>query len=78
MPLRLGIGNIAAPFLTSALDEGEWAALCPCRFIPKEIPLGTHWIGGWLSPLSVCSARYLNEDVQPVTRRYADRATILS
>jgi hypothetical protein len=27
-----GSGGIAPPFLTSALDEGEWSAVCPGRF----------------------------------------------
>jgi hypothetical protein len=40
-----GSGGIAPPFLTSALDGGEWSASRPCRFTP-----GTHWIGGWVSP----------------------------
>jgi hypothetical protein len=32
-------------FLTSALAEGEWSALCPCRVTP-----GINWIGGWVDP----------------------------
>jgi hypothetical protein len=35
--------------VTSALDEGEWSASCPCRFTPRERIPGTHWIGGWVS-----------------------------
>jgi hypothetical protein len=35
-----GSEGIAPPFLTSALDGGEWLASSPCRFTP-----GTHWIG---------------------------------
>jgi hypothetical protein len=34
--------------LTSALDGGEWSASRPCRFTPREITPGTHWIGGWV------------------------------
>jgi hypothetical protein len=45
-----GSGGIALPFLTSALDAGEWLALCPCHFIPLARGLGTHHIGGWASP----------------------------
>jgi hypothetical protein len=41
----LGSGCIAPPFLTSALDEGEWPASRPCRVTP-----GTHLIGGWVNP----------------------------
>jgi hypothetical protein len=35
-----GSGGIAPPFLTSALDGGEWSAS----------RLGTHCIGGWVGP----------------------------
>jgi hypothetical protein len=41
---------MALPFLTSALDGGEWLASRPCRFIPWEGASGTHWIGGWGDP----------------------------
>jgi hypothetical protein len=40
----------APPFLTSALDEGEWSASRPCRFNPRERAPSTHWIGGWVNP----------------------------
>jgi hypothetical protein len=37
-----GSGNIAPPFLTSALDGVEWSASRPCRFTPEEeIPMPT-------------------------------------
>jgi hypothetical protein len=36
-------GGAAPPFLTSALDGGEWWASRPGRFTP-----GAHWIGGWV------------------------------
>jgi hypothetical protein len=35
-----GSGGIASPFLTSAVDGGEWSASRPGRFTP-----GTHCIG---------------------------------
>jgi hypothetical protein len=35
-------------FLTSALGESEWSASLPCRFIPGERALRTHWIGRWV------------------------------
>jgi len=38
------------PFLTSALDGGEWSASCPDRSYPRERAPGTHWIGGWVDP----------------------------
>jgi hypothetical protein len=45
-----GSGGIAPPFLTSALDGGEWSASSHCLFIPEERAPGTHWIGGWVGP----------------------------
>jgi hypothetical protein len=39
-----GSGDIAPPFLISALDEGEWSASRPSRFTPVEVTLGTHWV----------------------------------
>jgi hypothetical protein len=41
-----GNGNTAPPFLTSALDGGEWSASHPCRFTPEERTPSTHWIAG--------------------------------
>jgi hypothetical protein len=41
---------IAPPFLTSALDAGEWSAWSPDRFIPGESASFTHWIGGCVGP----------------------------
>jgi hypothetical protein len=29
-------------FFTSALDRGEWSALCPSHFSPEERAPGTH------------------------------------
>jgi hypothetical protein len=43
-----GKGGTAPPFLTSALDEGEWSASRPGCFNPGEITPSTHWTGGWL------------------------------
>jgi hypothetical protein len=37
-------------FLTSARDGGEWSALRPGRFTPRETAPGTHWIGRWVGP----------------------------
>jgi hypothetical protein len=45
-------GGIAPPFLTSALDEGEWLASCPLHFTTEERTPGIHWIGGWMGPIS--------------------------
>jgi hypothetical protein len=43
-------GGITPPFLTSALDGGEWSLSCPCLFTPGERASGTHRIGGWVGP----------------------------
>jgi hypothetical protein len=37
-------------FLIWALVGGEWSASRPYRFTSGERALGTHWIGGWVSP----------------------------
>jgi hypothetical protein len=31
-----GVEVIVPPFITSALDGGEWSASCPCHFTPGE------------------------------------------
>jgi hypothetical protein len=33
-------------YLTSAVDCGEWSALCPERLIPRESNPSVHWMGG--------------------------------
>jgi hypothetical protein len=35
---------------TLALDGGEWSALRPGRFTPRERAPGTHWTEGWVGP----------------------------
>jgi hypothetical protein len=45
-----GRGDIDPPFLTSALDGGEWPTLRLGRFTHAEIAPGTYWIGGWVGP----------------------------
>jgi hypothetical protein len=45
MKIYGGSGGIGPPFLTLALDRGEWSASRPGRFT-----LVTHWMGGWLGP----------------------------
>jgi hypothetical protein len=47
---RMGEWSIAPPFLTSALDGGEWSASRPRRFTPEETALGTHCLGDWVGP----------------------------
>jgi hypothetical protein len=41
-----GVGVLALPLLTSALDGDEWSASLPCRFAPGQTASGIHWIGG--------------------------------
>jgi hypothetical protein len=43
----MGNGCIVPPFLTSAVDKGEWLVSRSGR--GETIP-GTHWIGGWMEP----------------------------
>jgi hypothetical protein len=45
-----GSGGIASPFLTSALDGGEWSASRPGRFAQGERAPDSNWIGGWMGP----------------------------
>jgi hypothetical protein len=40
--------GITQPFLTSALDRGEWSASRLGRFNPGERAPGIHFIGGWM------------------------------
>jgi hypothetical protein len=44
-----GNGSISPPFLTSALDGGEWSALRSCRFNPWERARGT-WVDSRTGP----------------------------
>jgi hypothetical protein len=47
----------------SLLDGGEWLALSPGHFTPREVAPGTHWIGGCVGPRagldSVVKRKYL-------------------
>jgi hypothetical protein len=43
-------GGRAPPFLTSALDAGEWSVTRPGRFTLVEVAPGTHCMGGWVGP----------------------------
>jgi hypothetical protein len=47
-----GIDVLIHIFLTSALVGGEWSASRPGRFTPGERVPGTHWIGGWVDPIT--------------------------
>jgi hypothetical protein len=46
----MGSGGIAPPFLTSALDEGEWSVSLPATSASGEIAPSTHWIAAWVGP----------------------------
>jgi hypothetical protein len=71
--------------LTLALEGGEGSASRPSRFIPRERPPGTHWVGDWVGPRAVLETvvkrkipsprRESNPRppiVQPVAQRYTD------
>jgi hypothetical protein len=46
-------GGVAPPFLTSALEGGDWSASHPCCFTPRERAPGTHGIGCWVGPRAI-------------------------
>jgi hypothetical protein len=78
-----GSGGIAPPILTSALDGGEWLASRPGRFTLKEgPPVPIRWEAEWgTEPIwklwrekSFTTTGIRTPAVQPVTRRYTDRA----
>jgi hypothetical protein len=50
MKMYGGGRGIAPPFLTLALDGGEWSVSHSGHFTPGEIAPGTYWIGGWVGP----------------------------
>jgi hypothetical protein len=43
-----GVDVYFQKFLTSAIDGGDWSALRPGRFTPREKAPRTHWLEGWL------------------------------
>jgi hypothetical protein len=45
-----GSGGIAPRILDFGTRWGEWSALRPGHFIPRERAPGTHWIWGWVGP----------------------------
>jgi hypothetical protein len=51
-----GVGGIASPFLTSALDGGEWSVSRPGFFISGGHYPGTHFLGGWVGPCAELEA----------------------
>jgi hypothetical protein len=45
MKVYCGVDVWLHAFLTSAIGGGEWLASRPDRFVPRERPSGTNWIG---------------------------------
>jgi hypothetical protein len=43
-----GSGGMNPPFLTLALDEGEWSASLPGHFTNNGKSLSIYWIGDWV------------------------------
>jgi hypothetical protein len=77
----MGSGGIVPPFLTSALDKGEWSAPCLRPLYPWEKTRGIYLIGGWVAePVwtlwrreeSLIPAGNRNPAVHPVARHYTD------
>jgi hypothetical protein len=74
----LASGGIAPPFLTSAVDGGDWSASRPCRFTLGGNWPRTHWIEGWVgSRAGLGPAWNWNPAVQPVAWRYTEWQTQL-
>jgi hypothetical protein len=46
----VGSGSIGPPFMTSALDGGEWSASRLCCFTPWIRALDSRWTEGWVGP----------------------------
>jgi hypothetical protein len=40
----------ASPFITSAVDGGQWSASRLGLLIPGERAPCAYWVGGWLGP----------------------------
>jgi hypothetical protein len=80
-------GSGVPPFLTLALNGGEWSASHPGGFIPREEEQSTHGIGGWVGPRtdlgnvekrkSLAPAGNQTLAVLPVVCRISDWAIIL-
>jgi hypothetical protein len=52
--------GIVPPFLTSALDSGNWSASLPSRFKLGEWAPSNHRIGGWVGPRAGLDASNVN------------------
>jgi len=58
--------NSSTYSLTSALGTGEWSALRPGRFTPREKAPVTHGIGGWDGPQSLFGRSGEERNFQPL------------
>jgi hypothetical protein len=74
-----GNGGLAPPFMTLALDGGEWSAACLCCFMPRERCPSTHRIGNWVDPRAILDTKeekYLESAgnqtlaIEPVAHHY--------
>jgi hypothetical protein len=70
---------MAPPFLTSALDGGEWSAACSGRYTPREIYKTSVPIAGMGRTVGLdavkgknCHVGIQTRAVHAVTQRYTD------
>jgi hypothetical protein len=54
--------RIAPPFLTSALDGGEWSASRPYRFNQEDRTTGPHWIEACAGPRAGLDAMKMRKE----------------
>jgi hypothetical protein len=50
MKIYNGVEVYLPPFLTSALDGGDWSASSPGHFTLMETAPGIYWIAVWVGP----------------------------
>jgi hypothetical protein len=78
---------ISPRVLNLGTDGGEWSASRLGRFTPREEAPGTHWIGGWVGPITSLDAvvkrkiprtrRDSNPTIiQPAAQRYTTKLLI--
>jgi hypothetical protein len=76
----MGVGGVVPPFLTFALDGGEWSASLPCCFTPGERAPSTHWIGGWVGPragLDAVEKRKIMHDTEVMLHIFFDHKGVV-
>jgi hypothetical protein len=76
-----GSGGITPPFLTSALEVGEFSTSRQDCFTTRERALATYWVGGWVGfvasldsveKMKISSARIRTPAVVTPTEREKD------